>query len=439
MLWFFIGKFDLSSKIFRTGFFRPIVGLLLFLLILYFGETSTLIGGILWIDLCLLLGSIPLVHGIIFLLREHHKTGRLSTISLAPKHDLFFKKQTLYFRLSVVALVLLLCSPLIVTGFGYYTGNEEAELETTVNTLIKNCRYDTEKTNAIIQWFNRTTNGTDNVGNLYYRTRENKILLEVDDLLAVFSEQPYFCVRTWDENPLWIFTTRCGRCGEYSILFMEMAHKANLTVRRITCAGEDHEWDEVYIPEENEWKIIDPTAVKLPDSTGYQSSDFMERKVAGDLHQQQGNISYVSARYPDGVKEDVTYRYTNLTNITVFITDESGLPIPDMIINVKSNNRGGERDTGLTVKTNEAGRYTIAIGGGSYTFQVQREHDIFPTTSYTSSFSEEQPQHYVNVTVKNHTLVEDIINAPLFYALMSAIIIVSAWGLIILWKRKRRR
>jgi hypothetical protein len=437
--WFFIGNFDVTSDAFEKGFVGPILGLLLFISILYVTKTVGLIGGTLWVDLCFIFGSVPLIHGILFLVYDSRRTGKLGTSFLESKGALLAKKRVFYFRLSALALVLLLCSPFVISGISYYASNTDLELERTVEHLIEKSRNDTEKTQSILQWFNRTTNGSDNIANTYYRNKENKVLLNLAGVFYIFSEQPNFGVRTIGNNPLWVYNRRCGQCGEYSALFMEMAHRANLTVRSVSCSGEDHAWDEVFIPEENEWKIIDPTAVKLPDSTGYQSSDFMERKVAGDLHQKQGNVSYVFAQYPNGTKEDITYRYTNLTNITVLITDENGLPQPNMIINVISNNRGGARDTGLNKKTNDTGQFTFTVGGGSYTFQIQRENDIFPSESYTNSFTEEQPQHNVNITVKNHSFFEELINTPLYLTLISIIIIIVVSVLITLRKRKHRR
>jgi hypothetical protein len=283
-----------NSKTDVNVFFSPITYLLFYTIGLFITQNVGIIGGTLWPDLCLFLGSITLLYAVVFLVVKS-RSVKLDKSFLQEYGGKLLKKQKTIFRLSLVFVILILVSPLLFTGVSNFTGNKDSELEKVVYNITKDSTNDTQKLQSILSWFNRTTNQTDNVANIYYRNRANKILLSLnfDISLYVFSEPPYFCVRSWDDSPLWIFNARCGMCGEYSILFMEMAKRANLTVRRVTCAAENHEWDEVII--NNTLLIIDPTAVQLPVNTGYQKPDFMMMKVAGEWKTEHANISYVYA------------------------------------------------------------------------------------------------------------------------------------------------
>jgi transglutaminase-like putative cysteine protease len=78
-----------------------------------------------------------------------------------------------------------------------------------------------------------------------------------------------------------------------------MADEAGLSVRRASCFGEDHEWNEVLI--KGTWIVIDATRVGTAKDNGYNvSPKFMEKKVAGDRGTTEGNVSYVIAEYLNG-------------------------------------------------------------------------------------------------------------------------------------------
>ena len=176
---------------------------------------------------------------------------------------------------------------------------------------------------------------------------------------------------------------------------------ANLTVRKAMCKGEDHVWNEVLISDE--WIIIDPTAVNLNKSTGIMSSSFMEEKVLGDLRADggnvsEGNVSYVYAIYPDkpDYKEDITNRYTNVTNITISVVDDNTNPVEGAEIKVYSLNRLEERYTDLHNTTNSSGKHTFTLGGGEYKFKASKG-DL--QGEYHDSFSEELLNHYKEIKI----------------------------------------
>ncbi|GAH03882.1 unnamed protein product, partial [marine sediment metagenome] len=109
---------------------------------------------------------------------------------------------------------------------------------------------------------------------------------------------------------------------------------------------------------DGDWVVVDATAVNLPLRTGFNlSRSFMEDKVKGDLWREgimvdEGNVSYVYAISPDEPNEkvDVTSRYTNTINISIFVYDVNNIPVSNASIYVSSHNRLKMRSTGLSNK-----------------------------------------------------------------------------------------
>lgn len=438
--WFFIGNFTRKSEGFEKGFSSPLFILILFLVLFFSTSMTGAVVGSLWGDICIVCGSIPLLYEILSMLWTLRKTGVLDNSYIIGKGNYFLRRAAFRSRsIAVVLFLFLIFSPLTVTGINNLLDDKDKELTALVQGLTVNCINDTTKIKAILQWFNRTTNHTDKIANIYYREKEGKILLGFADVLCIFSEEPYFGVRTWDDSPLWVFNARCGRCGEYAILFTEMAHRANLTVRRVTCSGENHEWSEVYDSEQNKWLVIDPTAVQLPGSSGFMDVAFMERKVAGDLRTKTGNVSYVYARYPDGNVEDITARYTNLTTITLKVTDSQGKPLTNMAVDITSYNRGGPWDTRKNETTNETGYCHFTIGGGNYAFNIHNKNDIFsPTTTIYGSYAEVQSQYYVNATI-HWTPTDYIFNNDIIRSIISILVMMMLFGILIFYVKKLKK
>ncbi len=147
------------------------------------------------------------------------------------------------------------------------------------------------------------------------------------------------------------------------MFFMEIADKANLKVRSIHDKGYDHNWDEVLI--DGKWIIVDPSIVDLENNeTGFNISNRYY-----DQNWDRLGMSYVYALYPNKTTEDVTYRYTNLTNLTLTTTDENGKTIPNVDLILLSNNHPRRKniDTTLQYTTDSEGKCTIKVGGGNYT------------------------------------------------------------------------
>jgi hypothetical protein len=292
-------------------------------------------------------------------------------------------------------------------------------LQQLVSDLIKDAETDEEKTQALLEWFDEKAG---NIYDDYDLWRQGKRIFSfLPWRLKIFSSEPYIGFRTFnDRDSLWILTSRYGHCGEFSLIFRDMAYAANLTVRRARCYGEDHEWNEVLI--DDAWIIVDATAVDLPHGNGYDlPTDFMEVKA-------KGNVSYVEAEYINGKTDDITFRYTNLTSINILATDSDGRPIPDVTVKLKSNNRYEAKDTKLSKKTNETGQCTFTIGGGDYIFE-STTGGFIPMTNKTSSIFAENNSYDLQIVLRTDWTY-------VFIATASACIIILIS--IIFYFRKRK-
>lgn len=323
------------------------------------------------------------------------------------KVNLFKKK----YAAILIILFLILALPLYIyiePIMEWQSEKNKVELQQIVNELTKNATNDVEKTKAILSWFDRS-NG--NIKNTYGK----KLLLEMYPL-HIFLEKPYFCIRIIQHKyPLWILTSHCGACGEYSLLFREMANAANLNVRSIHNPGEDHNWDEVLI--DGKWIIVDPTRVNLlHNSTGFNYSAF-DYEIGRGL-----NISYVFAEYPNGNEEDISYRYTNLSRITFTLIDRRGSFISNAVIYAISNNlKNIQIDTMLNCTTNEKGQCSLTIGGGNYKF-IAKTNDFIPLSNETSKIIEENKKYNVTLILKR-----DILKSQQLSQIFLIVIIILLW------------
>jgi len=381
----------------------------LLLILLTFGILTSLSGRIWNIIISILIAfTVVDVFYYIFRLRRHYKNDK----NRYNKEIKEFDKTNLILIISLYLVTLfLIIAPIIINSTTYNPIESENELKAISREITEGLPDNDSKFHAILEWFDRGVGKQENISNVYYkmencRQTDNELLF-VSRLLGecyIYSKPPHICYRkpeTTEKWALWIFHTRCGACGEYAELFNQMGCYANLTVRKAMCKGEDHVWNEVLISDE--WIIIDPTAVNLNKSTGIMSSSFMEEKVLGDLRADggnvsEGNVSYVYAIYPDkpDYKEDITNRYTNVTNITISVVDDNTNPVEGAEIKVYSLNRLEERYTDLHNTTNSSGKHTFTLGGGEYKFKASKG-DL--QGEYHDSFSEELLNHYKEIKI----------------------------------------
>jgi hypothetical protein len=274
------------------------------------------------------------------------------------------------------------------------------ELERIASDIVKDAENDYEKTLAVLEWFDEDNKNIYNDYHLYEKDIKGFHPYFVNTI-EIFGEEPYIGIRNFlDSSSLWILTSKFGWCGEFALLFRDIANACGLNVRRVVCNGEDHVWNEVLI--NGSWVRVDATKHHPQDNGFNLSKYFMERKVGTDIPGvRYGNVSYVYAEWLNGTKVDVTYRYTNLTNISIKVIDEKGNFVSNIKVKLYSHNRGKKLYTGLSKITNSTGECLFRVGGGNFTFKA--DGGFFSTLKgeNRSIFSENDSYHEFDVIVKN--------------------------------------
>ena len=309
----------------------------------------------------LIIFAIPLFCEMITMIRNNMKTNHKKSTN--PN---FKKRLKISYMIIIIPALLFLLLPictqtLLKYHIGEYAQSKTAktDLHRLTSEVTRGYSDDANKTKAILRWFDRDSG---NINNILSKGH----LLEIYPL-RIYTSKPYICIRLiGHENPLWVLKSRCGACEEYAMLFMEMANAADLTVRSIHNHGEDHNWDEVLI--DGKWIVVDPSMVNLSkNETGFN--------VTQMLNEGWWNLSYTFALYPNGTTEDVTYRYTNLSNLTIITIDENNVSVSNVSVRILSNNR--KNKTGLNTEinsiTDSEGRCEIKIGGGNYTIAGEKK------------------------------------------------------------------
>jgi hypothetical protein len=343
-------------------------------------------------------------------------------------------KQSQLFLMVVVFILIasFFTYSVILNPVSHLKSESNQKLLTTIIQEIIDPAMDNEtKTKAILEWFDSSQG---NIFNDYQLFKQGKLLYQVPDgLVQLYTSPPYIAVRCFnDKDSLWILTTQFGHCGEYALIFRDLADEAGLNVRRVKCAGEDHEWNEVFI--DDEWVIVDPTAVHLPDRKGYNLSwDFMEKKVAGDLQTSTGNVTYIYGEYPNGTKVDITHRYSNVTTVNVQVIDSNGNPSIDIRVWIVSNNRNDPRDTLLRNSTNENGFCSFIVGGGNITMKA-KSGDFIPEYGEKTFTYNETAVH--NITIK--TNIDWTKNEILLFTVLSISLLLIWSSIYYIYKKMRK-
>ncbi len=380
-----------KSNILRMAFALEI---LLFAFILR--ELSGISGRLIY--LILIISSIPIIYEMCFMLliifRNKVKIDSNKYINPNFKDILKGAKRFRYIIL-LFAILLFFLSPIYLFSIMKYqiedyanSYNGKSDLHKLSIEITKEYNDDANKTKAILEWFNRDSM---NIKNTY----GNDLLLMIYPM-HIFTNKPYFCIRLiGHDNPLWVLKSRCGACEENAMLFMEMANAANLTVRSIHNHGEDHNWDEVLI--DRDWIVVDPVQVYLSENiTGFNIS----RRF---YDENWSNISYVFALYPNGTIDDITYRYTNLNNLTVLAFDENQKLISNVSIQIFSNNRPDKKriDTGINCLTDPKGKCEIKLCGGNYTIYGQKKDNLLHLNAETNITLLENENNITQLSLKN--------------------------------------
>ncbi|BDC02556.1 transglutaminase-like domain-containing protein [Clostridium perfringens] len=133
--------------------------------------------------------------------------------------------------------------------------------------LTKNAKSSREKAKRVYTWISENINYDDNKAeNISEKTSEYK------------------------SGAIEAFETRKGICFDYSCLYVAMAREAGLKVRIVTGEGFNgkewgpHSWNEVYLPEKNQWITVDPTFGKAGNyfDSKKNSESHRDGKIVGE-------------------------------------------------------------------------------------------------------------------------------------------------------------
>jgi len=360
---------DMRQKIFLKNilFIRMFFALIIFFLF-YF---SNFFGGL------IMTGILPRFFGLCLFLYELYNT--FITISnqdfekyaIKPKFkNIFTNRLNAIILLFIIIIFLIpIYSPYVIK---IISKNNEDDVKLLTDEITYGCENSKEKSKILYDWFLLDNNNMHN-------TYNKKYLLFKLYPIHIYTTKPFVCIRIiGHKNPLFIFTSRCGACAEYSLFYRELGKTANLTVRSVHNPGEDHNWDEVLI--DNEWLIVDPGWPKYNVTPEFYE---VNRKL---------NVSYVYAEYPNNTKIDVTHRYTKLANITIITKDNIGNLLSDVDINILSNNYKYEIDTKFKTKTDDEGKNNILFGGGEYSIVAFKKDGIILYNKINAKFTEDKNQ-----------------------------------------------
>lgn len=394
--------FNNKQKFEKYGKILFSVYVILFIWILGF-ELNYLnfMGGKLYYFILIPIGSLNLLFSSIYLLKIKRRKISFEKFLKSDLFNIYKKKQICVLIVALSILLIIFTIPYFFVQGSLLLLDEENELQNVVFDLIGDSTNETEKINSILLWFNKDENAVENFSNIYYRFRTDEVLLFLYDAFFYFEEEPQICIRG-GSNPYSIFISRSGRCSEYSYLFAEMGKIAGLNVSTVHCLAENHAWNEVYL-QNNKTIIVDASAVKLPNSKGIMSIEFMQDQVARDWRGKgenptEGNISFVYCKFPNNnTKYEITSRYTDTINLTINITDANGNPFENVTVKIISHNRPDWIESlGIVKTTNKSGQCTFKIGGGRYHFSFQRDGDWLPIETDVNCFWEDVENQYYN-------------------------------------------
>jgi hypothetical protein len=230
----------------------------------------------------------------------------------------------------------------------------------------------------------------------------------------------------YSNRPNLIFYNKRGACGEFSMLFMEMAKTAGIQTRVAGTLAEDHQWDEVLI--NDKWAHVDPT---LDPSENFNNPHVYENEW-------KWNLSKVYA-YNNGEQIDVTNKYSDRISVLNVTINEDNLPAENVEVLVESQFRM-ERDpdfyktplptTYCTTASN--GTCSFYLGENNYTILVRKGDLPFRFSPYLLEFEQK------NVTLKANSKKELVFLLPetkidplkeMFYLLLGYIFVIGYFAL----------
>jgi len=170
------------------------------------------------------------------------------------------------------------------------------------------------------------------------------------------------CQRTdKDNDPSWVFFSKCGACGESAMLYSELVRSIGLESRVIKNPGEDHSWNEVLI--NNSWIVMDAS---------WNATDVPRSYYGGAK-----NLSYVFYE-KDGRIIDITSEYTNKTGLVIIkLPEKYKNPGIKVISHFLSPARDTEYNCNLINNTCNAklgiNDYTIIVFAGKFIQRYEKK------------------------------------------------------------------
>lgn len=180
--------------------------------------------------------------------------------------------------------------PYHVNGFYFYDGTDD--IQKTAFSLTNNLPSDEEKLIALLNW------QLNNFTNVY---GQNLIFMK-----------PYLVINRASNNYNLSMYYKHGVCGDFSLLLSELATTSGIENRRIYSPGENHEWIEVKISENNHsWVNADAAWFWPNHEYVYNDSNAY------------GNQSRVYYEDMSNKQIDITEKYSTVGNLSIFIKSDN--------------------------------------------------------------------------------------------------------------------
>ena len=289
-------------------------------------------------------------------------------------------------------------------------------------------KYDNESiARSILDWQNE--NMFDIQGYYQINTYNSfpKSINLFSNVFLVLKLPPDICLRTPDQvDSKWTLISKEGMCGEFAKAFCQLANYTNLSYRTIYFIGEDHTFNEAYF--NNSWNTIDSSI------GGFNVDPYMYEKDWGY------NIVFAIAKYPNGSTDDVTYRYSNTSIVSINVLDENNNKIDNAnisIIGFKNNNNltnpvlFKSNSNGLFNMYLKQGHYLISASNGSYS----GISNIIVNQSSTNEFNVTINKIVINKDgLMSNTFYEKIISDFGTYLLELVIILLMVYDLMLIIK-----
>jgi len=242
-------------------------------------------------------------------------------------------------------LLLLLClSYKLVSLYALFVCDCSIDIRNTAQAITINESTNEMKVMAILNWEKENIDGV-------YRKR--------------FVPRFPFIVISRTGNPSWVYFSKYGTCGDFAVLFSEMATAVGIENRKVFCTGEDHEWVEVNI--NGSWKNADAA---IAAKVVYNDTEFYERNWS-----QMSRVYYID---PDTKEEiDITNRYTDTGELIVRVNKDSE-SMRNVVVIVKSMYKcGNEQDPQEVIKANPNSNGTCVFNFGCNNYTVIAYEDVF--------------------------------------------------------------